>query len=56
MCIFLMTRFRRTARWIFILLVASGIFGCAGAGEGAVKGAAGGALAGAASGLISSLV
>jgi hypothetical protein len=46
----------RKVRGIFILLVVSGIVGCAGAGEGAIKGAAGGALAGAASGLISSLV
>ena len=49
-------RFLHTSRWIIVPLVASGIVGCAGAGEGAVKGAAGGALAGAASGLISSLV
>jgi hypothetical protein len=43
-------------RMIIIPLLASGMVGCAGAGEGAMKGAAGGALAGAASGLISSLV
>ena len=56
MCKFIMRRFCKTTHWIFILLVASGVAGCAGAGEGAVKGAAGGALAGAASGLISSIV
>lgn len=56
MCKFLIRRFCKTTRWIFVSLVASGIVGCAGAGEGAAKGAAGGALAGAASGLISSLV
>jgi len=56
MNIFFARRFCYTARWIIFPLVASGIVGCAGAGEGAVKGAAGGALAGAASGLISSLV
>lgn len=53
---FIAGRFFCIARWMIIPLVASGIVGCAGTGEGAVKGAAGGALAGAASGLISSLV
>jgi hypothetical protein len=56
MYVFLIRRFCKTTRWIFVPLVATGIVGCAGSGEGAVKGAAGGALAGAASGLISSLV
>ena len=42
---------------IFVLLLsASAIGGCAGAGQGAVEGAASGALAGAASGLVSALV
>jgi hypothetical protein len=56
MCKLLISLFCKTTRWLFVPLVASGIVGCAGAGEGAIKGAAGGALAGAASGLISSLV
>jgi len=53
---FFINRFCKTTCWIFVLLLGSGIVGCAGAGEGALKGAAGGALAGAASGLISSLI
>ena len=53
---FLLSHSCRAARWMVIPLLASGIAGCAGAGEGAMKGAAGGALAGAASGLISSII
>ena len=45
-----------TSRYSIVLIIASMVAGCAGAGEGAVKGAAGGALAGAAGGLVQSLI
>lgn len=52
----LLARLFQAGRKGIVLVVASLVVACAGAGEGAMKGAGAGALAGAASGLVSALV